>query len=107
MLFVAGENGHRYVAPTAHVLVSEPRSGTWVSITDQVSRKGRDLVDQMENIYAEQTGRSVASIKQWLSRADQWMTAPEAVDCGMANQIKQIFATPMAQSYGPARETIE
>jgi ATP-dependent Clp protease protease subunit len=86
----AGEPGHRYILPRAMTMIHQPSSGTRGKISDMEI----DLMEsirmkkEMTELYVKHNSKGVTydKFKELLDR-DKWLTAPEAVELGLADQI--------------------
>lgn len=86
----AGEPGHRYVLPNAITMIHQPSSGTRGKVSDMEI----DLIEslrikkQMTELYVKHNskGKTYDEFVQLLDR-DKWLTAEQAVELGLADQI--------------------
>jgi ATP-dependent Clp protease, protease subunit len=86
----AGEPGHRYILPRAMTMIHQPSSGTRGKVSDMEI----DLIEsirlkkEMTELYVKHNSKGVTyeRFKELLDR-DKWLTAPEAVELGLADQI--------------------
>jgi ATP-dependent Clp protease, protease subunit len=91
VLLSAGAKGRRFALPNARVLIHQPSSG---GIQGQVSdlqihaEEMSRLRDQLEEILAKHTGRSIAQIREDIER-DRFLTAEDAVDYGLIDGVLQ------------------
>jgi len=91
VLLSAGAQGKRFALPNARVLIHQPSSG---GIQGQVSdlqihaEEMSRLRDQLEEILAKHTGRSIAQIREDIER-DRFLTAEDAVDYGLIDGVIQ------------------
>ncbi|HEY0167672.1 MAG TPA: ATP-dependent Clp protease proteolytic subunit [Jatrophihabitans sp.] len=98
VLLGAGTKGKRFALPNARVLIHQPSSG---GIQGQVSdlqihaEEMSRLRDQLEEILAKHTGRSIAQIREDIER-DRFLTAEEAVDYGLIDGVIQSRALAAA-----------
>ncbi len=87
-LFSSGTKGKRYILPNAEVMIHQPLGGAQGQATeiliaaDHIKR----TKDRLNKILAENTGKSVEEIFQDTER-DNWLTAEEAVNYGLADKI--------------------
>jgi ATP-dependent Clp protease protease subunit len=91
VLLSAGTKGKRFALPNARVLIHQPSSGgTQGQVSDlqihaeEMSR----LRDQLEEILAKHTGRSIAQIREDIER-DKIFNADDAVDYGLIDAVIQ------------------
>ncbi len=87
-LFSAGAKGKRYILPNAEVMIHQPLGGAQGQATeiliaaDHIKR----TKERLNKILAENTGKSVEEIFADTER-DNWLTAEEAVNYGLADKI--------------------
>jgi ATP-dependent Clp protease protease subunit len=89
--FIAGEKGHRVLTPNTTIMSHQYAWGTGGKHHDLVSvRKEQDLVmERMMNHYKRHTGLKKKQIKKHLLPAtDCWMSAEEALDLGVCDEIE-------------------
>ncbi len=94
ILLAAGEKGKRFALPHARVLIHQPHGGaegqsTDIEIAAKEVQRIRDLLDQ---ILADATGQEKSKITSDTDR-DFIMTAAEAVDYGIVDQVIQSRAS--------------
>lgn len=86
----AGEPGHRYILPHAMTMIHQPSSGTRGKVSDMEIDliEGLRMKKEMTELYVKHNSRGVTydRFKELLDR-DKWLTAPEAVELGLADQI--------------------
>ena len=90
ILLAAGTKGKRFALPHARILIHQPHGGAEgqssdIEIQAREIQRIRDLLDQ---ILAEKTGQPLAKITTDTDR-DFIMTAEEAVDYGIIDQVLQ------------------
>lgn len=86
----AGEPGHRYLLPRAITMIHQPSSGTRGKVSDMEI----DLLEslrikkEMTELYVLHNSKGVTYEKfaEHMDR-DKWLTAPMAVEMGLADQI--------------------
>jgi len=86
----AGEPGHRYLLPRAITMIHQPSSGTRGKVSDMEI----DLIEslrikkEMTELYVKHNSRGTTfeQFKQHMDR-DKWLTAPQAVELGLADHI--------------------
>ncbi len=87
-LFSSGAKGKRYILPNAEVMIHQPLGGAKGQATeiliaaDHIKR----TKDRLNKILAANTGKSVDEIFADTER-DNWLTAEEAVEYGLADKI--------------------
>lgn len=87
-LLSAGTKGHRWVFPSARVMMHQPSSGIGGSAEDiriQVEQH-RLTRKHFEEEQAKNTGQSIETIHRDSER-DRWFNAHEAVDYGLADHV--------------------
>jgi ATP-dependent Clp protease, protease subunit len=90
-LLLAAGTGRRYMLPNARAMIHQPHlagHGLTGQVTD-IEITARELVrskEQMARILAKHTNQSVDRIKADTER-DRWMTAEEAVEYGLADEV--------------------
>ena len=88
VLLSAGHPGKRSILPHARVMVHQPSGGMQGQFSDmeinyQLISK---LREELYNIYVKHTGKSFEEIEKSADR-DNWMTAPEAVEFGIVDEV--------------------
>ena len=88
MLLSCGAKGKRFALPNARVMVHQPSSGTQGKITDQeiMLKEGIFLKKRLAEILAKNTGKKVDQIIKDMDR-DNWMSADEAKDYGIIDEV--------------------
>ena len=87
-LLAAGAKGKRYSLPNSKVMIHQVLGGARGQATD-IEIQARDILRtkaQMNRILAERTGQTLEKIQQDTER-DYYMTADEAKDYGMVDQV--------------------
>lgn len=86
----AGEPGHRYLLPRAITMIHQPSSGTRGKVSDMEI----DLIEslrikkEMTELYVKHNSRGVTYERfAELMDRDKWLTAPQALELGLADQI--------------------
>ena len=88
LLATAGEKGHRYILPNARHMIHQPLGGASGQATD-VEIQARELLRWkmvLTNIYVTHTGKSFSELERDMER-DNFMTAQEAVEYGLADKL--------------------
>jgi len=88
LLLAAGAKGHRFALPNARIMVHQP-SGGFQGAASDIQRHAQDIIKlkrRLNEIYVELTGQDYETIEHTLDR-DHFMTAQEAVDFGLVDQI--------------------
>lgn len=88
VLLSNGTKGKRFVLPNSMVLIHQPSGGaqgqqTEIAIVADFMKKTRE---RLNGILAENTGQSLETIQRDTER-DNYMTAQEAVDYGLADRV--------------------
>ena len=87
-LLAAGAKGKRYSLPNSKIMIHQVLGGARGQATD-IEIHARDILrtkDQMNRILAERTGQPLDKIRNDTER-DYFMTADEARDYGMVDQV--------------------
>jgi ATP-dependent Clp protease protease subunit len=87
-LLSSGTKGKRLILPNATVMIHQPSSGTRGKVTDMEIdlKEGLRLKHRLNEIMAENTGKTVAKVKEDMER-DYWMTADEAKKDGLVDKV--------------------
>lgn len=87
-LLSSGTKGKRFVLPSSRIMIHQPSSGTRGKITDQEIdlRESIFLKNELNRILAHNTGQKLSKIEKDVDR-DYWMSAQEAVEYGLADQV--------------------
>ena len=87
-LLSAGEKGKRYSLPNSRIMVHQPSAGFQGQATDIEIHANEilSLKKRLNDIYAQNTGRSAEEIKNALER-DKFMSPHEAKDFGLIDQV--------------------
>ena len=87
-LLSAGAKGKRIALPNSEIMIHQPSAGTQGKVTDmEIDLEHFLRIKQSLNrILAENTGKSVEQIKADSER-DHWMTAEEAREYGLIDQV--------------------
>ncbi len=88
MLLSCGAKGKRFILPNSRVMIHQPSSGTQGKITDQeiALKEGIYLKKRLAEIFAKNTGKSLKQVEKDMDR-DNWMSAEEAKDYGIIDEI--------------------
>ena len=88
LLAAAGERGHRYILPNARHMIHQPLGGASGQASD-VEIQARELLrwkDVLTDIYVTHTQQDRERLRTDMER-DRFMTASEAVEYGLADQV--------------------
>lgn len=88
LLASAGAKGKRSILPNARHMIHQPLGGASGQATD-VEIQARELLrwkEVLTNIYVQHTGKSFEVLKADMER-DNFMTAQQSVDYGLADKI--------------------
>lgn len=88
VLLTAGEKGKRTALPHSRVMIHQPMGGTEGQASDIeiTTREILKLRDELYNIVAKHSGNTFEKIQKDSDR-DYWMTAQEAKDYGMIDEV--------------------
>lgn len=88
MLLSSGAKGKRYALPNARIMIHQPSSGTEGKITDQeiALKEGIYLKKRLAEMFAKNTGKSLSQVEKDMDR-DNWMSAQEAKDYGIIDEV--------------------
>jgi ATP-dependent Clp protease protease subunit len=99
ILLAAGASGKRSALPNSRVMIHQPLGGTYGAVSD-VDIFTRELLrtrDRINEILAHHTGQDVETIKRDTER-DRWMTADEAKEYGLVDEVVSMPATKIKQA---------
>ncbi|MCH9741153.1 MAG: ATP-dependent Clp endopeptidase proteolytic subunit ClpP [Epsilonproteobacteria bacterium] len=87
-LLAAGEKGKRYALPNSRIMIHQPLGGAQGQSTDiQIqAQEIQRMKDTLNEILAERTGKTAKRIEKDTER-DNFMSAPEAVEYGLIDQV--------------------
>jgi ATP-dependent Clp protease protease subunit len=88
LLLTAGAKGKRYILPNSRVMVHQPSGGAQGMASD-IEIQAREILklrENLNNIYVEQTGRTLKEIEKVMDR-DTFMSAKEAHEFGLVDHI--------------------
>jgi ATP-dependent Clp protease protease subunit len=88
LLATAGDKGNRYILPNARHMIHQPLGGASGQATD-VEIQARELLrwkTVLTDIYVKHTGKSHEQLRADMER-DNFMTAPDAVEYGLADKV--------------------
>ena len=87
-LLTAGQKGKRFSLPNSRIMVHQPSAGFQGQATDIEIHANEvlSLKKRLNEIYSNNTGKSVDDIKKGLER-DNFMTPKEAKEFGLIDQV--------------------
>jgi ATP-dependent Clp protease, protease subunit len=91
VLLTAGSKGHRYALPNATIHMHQPLGGAQGQASD-IEIQAREILrlkDQLNNILATHTGRTIETIERDTNR-DFYLDAKGAVEYGLVDQVMDI-----------------
>ena len=88
VLLVAGEKGKRFALKHSRVMIHQPMGGAQGQASDIeiTAREIKKLKSELYNIIADHSGQSFERVERDSDR-DYWMTAEEALQYGMIDQV--------------------
>ena len=87
-LLMAGAKGKRLALPNLRVMIHQPSGGAQGQASD-IEIQAREIIktrEQLNRIYAERTGQTVAKIEADMER-DLWLSPVEAKEYGLIDQV--------------------
>ena len=87
-LLSSGAKGKRFALPNSQIMIHQPLGGSQGQATEIeiVATQILKIRENINNILAENTGRSIEEIKRDTER-DNYMTAQEAMDYGLIDRV--------------------
>jgi len=103
LLLAGGAKGKRSALPNSRVMIHQPLGGTYghVSDVDIFTRELLRTRDSINEILAYHTGQNVETIKRDTER-DRWMTAEEAKEYGIVDEVLSMAAVQAKQKAAAA-----
>lgn len=89
ILLSGGEKGHRYIYPTAEVMIHQPSMGGFQAPSIDIEIHARQIIKTKEltaRILAANCGKTTQQIMKDFDR-DYWMNAQEALQYGIVDKI--------------------
>lgn len=89
ILLSAGEKGHRYIYPTAEVMIHQPAIGGFQAGAKDIEINAKHIMRTKEvtaKILADNSGKTVKRILDDFDR-DYWMNAKEAIEYGIVDKL--------------------
>jgi len=99
VLLAAGAPGKRYVLPNARIMIHQPWGGVQGQATD-ISIQAREILrvrDCVNEILSRHTGKPLEAVVRDTDR-DFFMTAKEACDYGLVDEVVQSRKAPRKKS---------
>ena len=99
LLLTAGEKGKRFALPNSKIMVHQPSGGAQGQATD-IEIQAREILktrQRLNEIYVRHTGQAIEEIQNKLER-DTYMTAEEARDFGLVDQVVEQRPAPPAEA---------
>ena len=90
LLLAAGDKGMRFALPNARVMVHQPSGGFSCQASDIAlhAKEILELKDRLNKIYVKHCSQKLSTVEDALDR-DNFMTAEEAKDWGLVDEIVQ------------------
>ncbi|MEH6361436.1 MAG: ATP-dependent Clp protease proteolytic subunit [Amylibacter sp.] len=90
LLLAAGENGMRFTLPNSRIMVHQPSGGFQGQASDIAlhAKEILELKDRLNKIYVKHCSQKLKIVEDTLDR-DNFMTAEEAKDWGLIDEIVQ------------------
>ena len=90
LLLAAGENGMRFTLPNSRIMVHQPSGGFQGQASDIAlhAKEILELKDRLNKIYVKHCSQKLKIVEDSLDR-DNFMTAEEAKDWGLIDEIVQ------------------
>ena len=90
LLLAAGDKGMRFALPNARVMVHQPSGGFSGHASDIAlhAKEILELKDRLNTIYVKHCSQKLSTVEDALDR-DNFMTAEEAKDWGLVDEIVQ------------------
>ena len=88
LLLAAGEPGQRFSLPNSRIMIHQPSGGAQGQATD-IEIQAKEILSlrkRLNEIYVQHTGKKLSDIEKAMDR-DNFMTAQEALDFGLIDEI--------------------
>ena len=88
LLLMAGADGKRFSLPNSRIMIHQPSGGYQGQATD-IEIHAREIINikkRLNNLYVKHTKQKLSVIEKAMER-DNFMSAQEAVDYGLADEI--------------------
>ncbi|WP_439594725.1 ATP-dependent Clp endopeptidase proteolytic subunit ClpP [Falsiroseomonas sp.] len=99
LLLTAGAKGKRFALPNSQVMIHQPSGGAQGQASD-IAIQAREILktrERLNRIYVHHTGQSLEEIEAKMER-DTYMTAEEARDFGLIDQVVEQRPVPPADT---------
>jgi ATP-dependent Clp protease protease subunit len=99
LLLCAGQKDKRFALPNSRIMVHQPSGGAQGQATD-IEIQAREILktrQRLNEIYVKHTGQPIEQIQAKLER-DTYMSAEEARDFGLVDQVVEQRPTPPAEA---------
>jgi ATP-dependent Clp protease protease subunit len=99
LLLCAGQKDKRFSLPNGRIMVHQPSGGAQGQATD-IEIQAREILktrQRLNEIYVKHTGQPIEQIQAKLER-DTYMSAEEARDFGLVDQVVEQRPTPPAEA---------
>jgi ATP-dependent Clp protease protease subunit len=99
LLLMAGAKGKRFALPNSQVMIHQPSGGAQGQATD-IEIQAREIIKtraRLNSLYAHHTGQAIDEIERRMER-DTYMTAEEARDFGLIDQVVEQRPVPPADA---------
>ena len=97
LLLMAGAKGKRFALPNSQVMIHQPSGGAQGQATD-IEIQAREIIKtraRLNSLYSHHTGQPIDEIERRMER-DTYMTAEEARDFGLIDQVVEQRPAPPA-----------
>ncbi len=101
LLLCSGAKGKRYALPNSRIMVHQPSGGAQGQASD-IEIQAREILSlrhRLNEIYVRHTGQPIEAIERKLER-DTYMSAEEARDFGLVDQVVENRPAPPAEEPG-------
>jgi len=101
LLLAAGDNGNRYLAPNTGVMIHQISGGAHGTVNEMniILEETKKLQDVYVELLARHTGKSIKKISNDIM-ADNYMTAQEAINYGLADKVLPYRRAPRTKKNG-------
>lgn len=94
VLLAGGRKGKRFVLPHSQVMIHEPLIaggyGGSASTIEKTAKSILEVRDTLNGIIAQHTGHTLKEVNK-ATETDCWMTAKEAVEFGICDEIRSMY----------------